>query len=429
MKKLRPEAVTIVGGQHATLLPEDFFDKSIDLIGIGPGEETFREVALAILEHKDFKKISGLAVKQDNIGSDYFITPPRIISSGRMSWPKFDRNLIQKKYQKHYGFNFEHRSNIYTLTTSGCPHRCSFCSLWAAARGTFRYRDPEEVVYDIISQPQTYVHLTDDNTFFHEDNAMEIYRLLKKHNVKKKILAYVRTDTIVQRPEVLEKWKEVGLGAVVVGMEAVSDKHLLAMNKKSSVDNNIQAQKILDKLNIENWAHFVIMPDFQQEDFDEIWSFIDKYNITYPVFVAYTPVPGTPLFFDLKKQGKLSVFDYAYYNLQYMPVKTDMPKGDWYNNFWGLYKKTAETRTLFKRWRQSPSFHTRPALGRAYIMGKRAPKHMISNIAEQLEIERTVNYDDIEHLLLPSLRRDYKPDKYYNSTTLAGIKEDCLLNK
>ena len=123
----------------------------------------------------------------------------------------------------------------------------------------------------------------------------------------------------------LEKWKEIGLGALVVGMEAVSNKKLEALNKKSSVDLNIQAQKILDILDIESWAHFVMMPDFEKDDFDEIWSFVEQYNITYPVYVCYTPVPGTPLFFELKNEGKLSIFDYAYYNLQYMPVNTKIP--------------------------------------------------------------------------------------------------------
>ncbi|MZP29995.1 radical SAM protein [Heliobacterium undosum] len=425
-KKECPQTVTIVGGQHPTLLPEDFFHPHVDLICIGPGEETFREVALSVLDRQDFTKVSGLAVRS---GVKYVITPPRIVKSGVMTWPKFDRSLILDKYKKNYGFVFEFRNNIYTITTSGCPHRCSFCSLWAAARGTFRYRRPEEVVEDIISQPQTYVHLTDDNTFYNEDNAMEIYRLLKKHHVKKKILAYARTDTIVNKTHLLERWKEIGLGALVVGMEAVTDSHLAVLNKRSSVDINVQAQKVLDRLGIENWAHFVIMPEFQKADFDAIWDFVNRHHITYPVFVAYTPVPGTPLFFEAKHEGKLASYDYAYYNLQYMVMRTALPKREWYQHYWGLYEKTASTGTLLRRMLQSPTFHWRPALGRAYIMGRRAPSRIWKFIDEQVEMEETLRYEDIEHTLLPSLRRDYVPNNYYNAATLAAMNENAANRK
>jgi hypothetical protein len=277
------------------------------------------------------------------------------------------------------------------------------------------------VVDDIVSQPQPYVHLTDDNTFHDEAHAMEIYRLLKASGVRKKLLAYARTDTIVAKPHVLEKWREVGLGALVVGMEAVSDKHLDALNKRATVDVNIQAQKVMDRLGIENWAHFVAMPEYQKEDFDQIWDFIERLNITYPVFAAMTPVPGTPYFFEAKEKGEISTLDYGFYTLQYMVTKTALPKEEWYKHFWDLYRKSCSPATLWRR-RKSPSFHVRPALGRAYAMSKTiraVPPH----IAEQIELERTVRYEEVEHTLPPSLRRDYKPDKYYNAPNLAAFKE------
>ena len=44
-------------------------------------------------------------------------------------------------------------------------------------------------------------------------------------------------------------------------------------------------------------------------------------------------------------------------------------------------------------------------------------------IKEQIGLERDVRYDDIEHTLPPSLRRDYVPNKYYNAPTLARMEE------
>ena len=414
VKRERPHAVTIVGGQHATLLPEDLHDPSTDLVCIGPGEETFREVVETMaLGGRDFRSIPGLAV---NDGANLVITPPRPLRSGVVSWPRFNRALLPKRYKSHYLNTFERRTTVYTITTSGCPHRCSFCSLWAAARGTYRRRPPEEIVEDICSQPQPYVHLTDDNTFSTESHAHEIQRLLKLRGVKKKILAYARTDTIVERPDLFRKWKEVGLGALVVGMEAVSDRHLTSLNKRTSVDMNVRAQKILDELGIENWAHFVMMPNYQKEDFDEIWDFIDQHDITYPVFVPMTPVPGTPLFFDVKRSGELATFDYGFFNLEYMTVKTRLPKVVWYEHMLDLYRKSCSPGVLWRR-RKSPTFHARPALLRAAVM-RQTVRQLGSHIKEQLEHERSFCYAEAEATLPPGLRRDYDPSNYYNSVSI-----------
>lgn len=422
-KSVRPDVLTIVGGQHSTLLPEDLFDAAVDLICIGPGEETFRQVAeerLSNGKNADYTKIAGLAVRNDK---EYYFTLPRYPSSlYRFSWPPFDRSLIPQQHLRQYFNYFERRTTVYTITSMGCPFRCKFCSLWAAARGTYRRRNPEEIVNDIIGQPQPFVHITDDNTFHDETHALEIARLLQKHGVRKKILAYARTDTIVGKPHVLEEWRKVGLGALVVGMEAVSNSRLDYINKKTNVDINIQAQKVLDRLGIENWAHFVLTPDFEKNDFDELWEFVDKLNITYPVFVPLTPVPGTPLFFEVKKAGQLSVFDYGFYNLQYMVMKTKIPKAQWYRYARGLYLKTCDPRTLFKRSRKAAVFNLRPALGRAFVMGRCVIK-LGRMVKEQLELERTIRYEEIEHTLPPSLRKDYTPANYYNSPTLLEMKE------
>ena len=421
VKQECPHALTIVGGQHSTLLPEDVFDPAVDLICIGPGEETFREVTETLASKgrsADYTGIEGLAVRQ---GSTYVFTRPRLPSSGTISWPPFDRSMLKTAYTRRYFNHFEYKRTVYTITSQGCPYRCKFCSLWAAARGTYRRRKPEEIVEDITGQSQPFVHITDDNTFQSEQHALQIYELLKKRKIRKKILAYARTDTIVKNPQVLEKWREIGLGALVVGMEACTEKHLASINKKTSVDINIQAHRILEEIGIENWAHFVIMPDFQAEDFQQLWDFVERLQITYPVFVPLTPVPGTPLFFEMKDAGQISTFDYGFYTLQYMVQKTALPKQKWYEHFLALYTKSCSPRTLWRR-RSSPTFHMRPALGRAFFMGQ-CMRKIETFVNEQLEMERTMRYEDLEPTLPPSLRKDYRPIHYYNAPTLAALKE------
>jgi len=47
-----------------------------------------------------------------------------------------------------------------------------------------------------------------------------------------KVFADVRADTIVKNPDLMKKWKEAGLYAVVIGFEDFQDARLDGYNKK-----------------------------------------------------------------------------------------------------------------------------------------------------------------------------------------------------
>ena len=47
VKELCPDCKTAVGGHHATLLPEDFFEPQIDFVVVGEGAVPFRHILQA----------------------------------------------------------------------------------------------------------------------------------------------------------------------------------------------------------------------------------------------------------------------------------------------------------------------------------------------------------------------------------------------
>ena len=58
-----------------------------------------------------------------------------------------------------------------------------------------------------------------------------------------------------------------GLSAVIVGVESVREKDLKDFNKRSSLENNEKAIRILQKYGIELYATMILQPDFTQKDF------------------------------------------------------------------------------------------------------------------------------------------------------------------
>ena len=392
-KKVDPNVITIIGGQHPTLLPEDFCQPCFDLICIGPAEETFPEVVKAVGEGGNFENIKGLAIRKDD---KFIFTEERVIKSGVFKWPKLNRELASK-YKRHF-------TQGITVATHGCPHRCKFCSLWFTAKGTYRLRDAEEVVDDIASLPNKHVYIADDNTFHDYKHALTIYEGLKRRGVRKFYGAYARVDTIIEHPEVFEKWKEIGLRGLVVGFEVIKNDVLDSLNKKTTVESNIKAMEFLNKLKIHCYAHFIIFPDFTLKDFRQLSEFIIRHKISEPYYVPLTPTPGTLLFKEAKENDELSIYNYGFYNLEYMVYKTKLPKWRWYFEWLRLWFGSI-TPIFYLRMRRY--FPLPTYIWRIGIILRLAPL-MLRNIVEQIIEEKTKRYKDIEETLPPSLRRNYE---------------------
>lgn len=390
-KNTDPSVLTVIGGQHPTLLPNDFNMECLDLICIGPGEDTFRQIVRARTEGLGFEHIKGLAMRRD--GELYF-TEERPQQSGTFTWPRLNRGLVGK-YKRHF-------KDAFTITSIGCPHRCNFCALWVAARGTYKIRDVHNVLEDIASMPNKAVYIGDDNTFHDHIHALKIYEGIKKLGLKKTFSAYARTDTIVAHPELFKKWREIGLENLVVGFEVVSEEKLKDINKKNTLDNNIKALRILQDLGIRCYAHFIIFPHFLPKDFDDIWRFLKKYKVSEPYFVPLTPLAGTPIHEEAKKNDELSILNYAFYNLEYMVYKTALPKWRFYLEYIKLWLRTISP-TTFIATRKTYPF--RIYLYRIKIIA-RAIIPYISNIIEQIRQEKAELSGKREYPLFPSQKKE-----------------------
>ena len=57
VKKVAPDCRTVVGGHHATLLPEDFFEPQIDFVVCGEGGRAFRAILRGMEQTPFFQKI------------------------------------------------------------------------------------------------------------------------------------------------------------------------------------------------------------------------------------------------------------------------------------------------------------------------------------------------------------------------------------
>ena len=133
-RELLPNAVTVVGGIHASLMPRDFERPSVDVIVKGEGELTLKELVSAIEESRPLSSVPGMRVRTPDGG--YIDTPERTERIQLDEAPLARRDLLAH-YRSHYQFHF-HRPTFSIEAGRGCPFKCEFCSVWKLHPGMCR---------------------------------------------------------------------------------------------------------------------------------------------------------------------------------------------------------------------------------------------------------------------------------------------------
>ena len=136
IKKHHPEIKTIIGGPHASAVPERvILNTNIDYIVIGEGDDAFIKILDSIkgkdfhtpIENTWFKDAKGNVIKGFQKG---FIQDLNAL-------PQFDKDL--------WADHVLHKELYVTMTSRGCPFKCTFCF-----NNFFKNIPQEELLIDSI---------------------------------------------------------------------------------------------------------------------------------------------------------------------------------------------------------------------------------------------------------------------------------------
>ncbi len=345
VKKFNSNIFTVIGGHHATLKPEDFFEDFVDTVVIGEGEETFKELTDRLQNDKDISGVRGIAYRK---GGRFLISDERpLLNLDDLPFPR--RDLVEKYRKRYFRASWSPITSLYT--SKGCPFRCSFCSMWKVNRGKYRTRSAESVVKELETIPEKYIDFTDDNTLADVKRAYRLCELIKEKGIKKIYKVYARSDTVAQNPDLIKKWKEIGLELILIGFESFRERELKKWNKKTNIEQNEEALRILEENNVESAAYFVVDHDFTKEDFEELSRYIEKKRLTHPVFTIFTPLPGTDAYEE--KKAELSE-NFELFDFYHVVQPTKLSPKEFYKCFVKLYKKAYS----FQRFLKSPKKNT-----------------------------------------------------------------------
>lgn len=331
IKKLRPTATVIVGGHHATVRPEDFNMPGIDVVVIGEGVCTLREVLAALAGNGDLSRIHGLGIPS---AKGMTFTAPRPYTA-LDDLPVPDRELTAAYRGNYFSEWFKPLASI--RTSLGCTARCNFCALWSITGGNYLRREPERVVEELKSIAEENVFFCDDESMCDTKRMDRLADLIDRSGIRKNYFLYARVDTIVRHPELFAKWAGIGLSQVFVGMEDFSDARLKAMKKGVTIAQQEEAARILDSLGIMMYASFMVDPDYSKEDFSALKSYVRKLKLKYATFTVMTPLPGTELYASAK--DRLLTTKPEMFDMLHALTPTQLPLSEFYQEMTMLYTK------------------------------------------------------------------------------------------
>ncbi|MFA6498177.1 MAG: radical SAM protein [Desulfurivibrionaceae bacterium] len=329
MVKESCRAIVVVGGIHASNDPEFFNHAVVDYIVVGIGKKVFADLVCALESGSDISELPG--VIRTRPGSQ-LESPPLRNSVEDLVMELPPNYELVSRYRSHYILEKLGITMGFVASAYGCPHRCSFCSIQGQTGGGYLTKSIETVIRDIgLLTDIPVIRLVDANTFGDIKRARALGRALRDSGLNKQYLADIRSDTVVRHAEMLREWKEAGLRAVIIGFEEIDDVSLSAMNKANEARMNAEAISILNGLGITIVGDFIISPEYDEDAFDRLGTYLSTRQIDLPMITVMTPLPGTPLY--KKEQHRIINHNLDYYTLTNAVTATKLDEKRFYSRY------------------------------------------------------------------------------------------------
>jgi anaerobic magnesium-protoporphyrin IX monomethyl ester cyclase len=345
-----PDAITLLGGVHATFMYKQVLTEApwIDAIVRGEGEEIIVELVRAIADGRwpqQRHSIKGIAYRSGR----EIVATPAAPTVKNLDGINPDWNVLDWDKYKYIPLN--KRVAIPNMAR-GCPFTCSFCSQWKFWRD-YRVRDPQKVVDEIenlvTEHGVGFFILADEEPTINRKKFNEFCDELIARDLPDKVQWGINTRVtdILRDEHNLKHWRKAGLVHVSLGTEAAAQMKLDLFNKETRVDDNRRAIELLKKADIFVEAQFIVgLENETAETLEETYRFAREWDPDLANWSMYTPWPFTPLFQELG--DKVEVFDFSKYNFVTPIMKPlAMERGELLDRVMNNYRRFYMIKALF----------------------------------------------------------------------------------
>ncbi len=323
VKRVDPNIVTVVGGNHASTVPTEFLKLSnnIDIVCRGEGENTLLNIVCCLEGKERFEDVKGIAFRKDGLivvnDQAPYLTSPELDA---LPFPAYHLvnmeryfRLQEKGYLARYHYNYpgSHRA-VSMVTSRGCPYNCTFCSIHLHMGKRFRAHSVNNVLEHIELLTDQYgvrhIYFEDDNLTLDTGRFSRLLDglLARRFGITWDTPNGVRADLL--NKELTAKSKETGCTQLVVGVESGNQANLKKIVKKE-LDLHLveRIACVCKEQGLDLGAFFVI--GFPQETIKDMQATLDyalrlerKYDV-YPILHVLKPLVGTEVYNESVRKG------------------------------------------------------------------------------------------------------------------------------
>jgi len=352
LQQANPDLTIILGGAHATLLPNETLATTheIDIIVRGEGEETIIELLHALEDKQPLGNISGISYRANG---KVISTAARTTNIDMDSLPFPAYHLLPwRRYKPHppHGLALPFASIV---TSRGCPYHCAYCSK-PVFGSKFRAQSPERVVEQVVYLQEKFgvkeVAFYDDVFTLDKKRAHAIAEAIIRKGIKIFWTCEARVNLVDK--DLLSHMKRAGCYAIAYGIESASPEILKTLHKDVTLEQVEEAVRNSREACLQVIGYLMLgSPGETPETIRQTIEFAKKLKIDFAQFSVTTPFPATELYnlYMQERQNEIpwESFVYAGADSQMTPV----------------FESTSLSRNDLKYWtrRAYREFYLRPA--------------------------------------------------------------------
>jgi radical SAM superfamily enzyme YgiQ (UPF0313 family) len=336
-----PEHEVAIHDEYMRGPVEDLPDSDeYDIIGVSViSNMVARSVTLSQLCHTKFPKAlivaGGIGVETMIQGKDHGFD---VLFHGEAedTWPAFLREYPTGKWKKSYKTfvkpdlsktppprwdlikeDIKYYKSVSVQTTRGCPFDCSFCDVIYVYGRKPRSKTVDQVLNEIDRLHDLGVEIAfiaDDNFSGNRAYTKELLQRLIPMNDSYKVpmLFYTQLDiTIAEDDELLKLLADAGFYTLMIGVESINEASLADMNKKQNMGISIpDSIRKIQSYGMVVLTHMIIGADSDDMGvFERTEKFINDTNIVFHICHPLAAPPGTRLWYQLHRAGRLIHMD------------------------------------------------------------------------------------------------------------------------
>ncbi len=247
----------------------------------------------------------------------------------------------------------------------GCPHLCTFCSIACIYKGRYIARPVEQVMRDIHRVKELgfkQFYLLDDNI---TSNPGFLEELCDRITPLKMTWSSQCSLQLARNARLLEKVARSGCTILSFGVESITQDGLDKLGKNwVKVDEHEELLGRIQRAGIMPSTEMILGTDSDtEESIRATADFVERTRIPIPRFYILTPMPGTELYDELLRDGRLVTEDHSRYSgseAVHRPALMEPQRLT--EMYWWLYERLFTRRSIMRRTLLNPWFTRRPGL-------------------------------------------------------------------